>query len=110
MAAYGHDAVVLLGAVHDAAAAAWLRELPAVEVLRRVLVQNYVITTDATGGEVIRAREAEQDGLPPGRTRVSSPYDLDTRWAAKGDDPYWNGYKVHVTTPLGCHAGQPTAG
>jgi hypothetical protein len=68
-----------------------------VEVLRRVLVQNYVITVDAAGREVIRAREAEQDGLPPGRTRLTSPYDLDTRWAAKGDDLYWNGYKIHVT-------------
>ena len=45
----------------------WLRELPAVEVLRRVLVQNYVITTNAAGREVIRAREADTDGLPPGR-------------------------------------------
>ncbi|MGH3567796.1 MAG: hypothetical protein ACRDRH_17555 [Pseudonocardia sp.] len=75
----------------------WLRELPAVDVLRRVLVQNYLITTDAAGREVIRAREADTDGLPPGRTRVSSPYDTDARWAAKGDDLYWNGYKVHVT-------------
>jgi len=122
VAAYGRDAVVLLRAVHDASAPAWLRELPAVEVLRRVLVQNYVITTDATEREVIRAREAEQDGLPPGRTRVTSPYDLDTRWAAKGDDLYWNGYKVHVTetcqtpdpapdhTPTGDDAGDDDAG
>jgi len=29
--------------------------------------------------------------------RLSSPYDTDARWAAKGDDLYWNGYKVHVT-------------
>ncbi len=28
---------------------------------------------------------------------MTSPYDLDARWAAKGDDLYWNGYKVHVT-------------
>jgi hypothetical protein len=97
VAAYGRDAVVLLRAVGDPGAPVWLRELPAVEVLRRVLVQNYVITVDAAGREVIRAREAEQDGLPPGRTRLASPYDLDTRWAAKGDDLYWNGYKIHVT-------------
>ena len=29
--------------------------------------------------------------------RLSSPYDTDARWAAKGDDLYWNGYKVHIT-------------
>ncbi len=95
--AYGTDAVVLLRAVGDPGAPPWLRELRAVEVLRRVLVQNYVITLDAAGREVIRAREADTDGLPPGRTRLTSPYDLDARWAAKGDDLYWNGYKVHVT-------------
>jgi transposase len=94
---YGTDALVLLRAVGDSAAPPWLRELPAVDVLRRVLVQNYLVTTDAVGREVIRAREAEQDGLPPGRTRLTSPYDTDARWAAKGDELYWNGYKVHVT-------------
>lgn len=97
VAGYGTDALVLLRAVGDSAAPPWLRELPAVDVLRRVLVQNYLVTTDAAGREVIRAREAEQDGLPPGRTRLTSPYDTDARWAAKGDELCWNGYKVHVT-------------
>jgi len=97
MTAYGTDAVALLCAVFAPAAPVWLAELPAVDVLRRVLVQNYVIATDTRGREVIRAREADTDGLPPGRTRLSSPYDTDARWAAKGDDLYWNGYKVHLT-------------
>lgn len=97
VAGYGTDALVLLRAVGDSAAPPWLGELPAVDVLRRVLVQNYLVTTDAAGREVIRAREAEQDGLPPGRTRLTSPYDTDARWAAKGDELCWNGYKVHVT-------------
>lgn len=108
VAAYGTDALVLLRAVGDPAAPPWLRELPAVEVLRRVLVQNYVIVTDAAGREVIKAREAEQDGLPPGRVRLSSPYDLDARWAAKGDELYWNGYKLHVTET--CDDPDPAAG
>ena len=61
VAGYGTDALVLLRAVLvDSAARAWLRELPAVDVLRRVLVQNYLVTTDATGREVIRAREADK--------------------------------------------------
>lgn len=97
VAAYGTDALALLRAVGDTGAPPWLGELPAVEVLRRVLVQNYLITCDDAGREVIRAREADTDGLPPGRTRLSSPYDIDARWAAKGDDLYWNGYKLHVT-------------
>jgi hypothetical protein len=39
----------------------------AVEVLRTVLIQNYCIRTDARGREVITRREADTDGLPPGR-------------------------------------------
>jgi len=107
VAAYGVDALTLLRAVGDVAAPLWLRELPAVHVLRRVLVQNYMITTGVQGREVIRAREADTDGLPPGRTRLSSPYDLDTRWAAKGDDLFWNGYKVHITET--CEGPDPDA-
>ena len=94
---YGTDAVRLLRAVAAPGAPAWLGELPAVQVLRTVLVQNYLIITDRQGREVVRRREADTDGLPPGRTRIASPYDLDTRWAAKGEDLCWNGYKVHLT-------------
>jgi transposase len=94
---YGRDALVLLRAIYDPRAPGWLREVPAVDVLRRVLVQHYLITTDARGREVIRMREAEVDGLPPGRARIGSPYDPDARWAAKGEDLFWHGYKVHLT-------------
>src|SRR5262245_47161042 len=38
---YGSDALALLRAVYAPEAPDWLGELPAVEVLRRVLVQNY---------------------------------------------------------------------
>jgi transposase len=106
---YGRDALALLRAVGDPQAPGWLRELPAVDVLRRVLVQNYLITTGARGREVIRMREAEVDGLPPGRARISSPYDPDARWAAKGEDLAWNGYKVHLTETCD-HSGPDAAG
>jgi transposase len=99
--AYGSDALTLLRAVYAPEAPDWLPELPAVEVLRQVLVQNYHIRTDARGREVITRREADTDGLPPGALRISSPYDTDTRWAAKGEDLYWNGYKVHLSET--CH-------
>lgn len=99
--AYGTDALTLLRAVYAPDAPDWLGELPAVEVLRQVLMQNYHIRTDAHGREVITRREADTDGLPPGRLRISSPYDTDTRWAAKGEDLYWNGYKVHLSET--CH-------
>lgn len=46
---------------------------------------------------MILRREADTDGLPPPRFKVTSPYDTDTRWAVKGDDLFWNGYKVHLS-------------
>jgi IS5 family transposase len=77
-----------------------------------VILQNYVITTDRQGREVVKRREADTDGLPPASLRVSSPYDVDARWAAKGDDLFWNGYKIHITEtcdsqPATCGAQQP---
>ena len=95
--AYARDGYALLEAVYDKTAPGWLRELPAVDVLRRVLVQNY--TRTITGGkEVIKRREKapEGDGLPPGHTRIASPYDTDARWSVKRDT-FWLGYKLHVT-------------
>src|SRR5204862_3591230 len=65
--------------------------------LRIMLVQNYHITTDGRGREVIRRREADTDGLPPARSRITSPYDTDARRAAKGEDLFRNGFKVHLT-------------
>jgi hypothetical protein len=75
-------------------------ELPAVETLRQVLVQNYTLVIHADGREVVRRREKTWqeggDGLPPGRSRIASPFDTDARWGAKRDEP-WLGYKLHVT-------------
>jgi len=95
---YARDGYTLLEAVYDSSAPAWLRELPAVDVLRRVLVQNYTRTITGDGREVIRRREKEPegDGLPPGHARIISPYDTDARPAAKRET-YWLGYKLHIT-------------
>jgi hypothetical protein len=64
-------------------------------------VQHYLITTDARGREVMRRREAQADGLPPGRARIGSPDDPDARRAAKGEDLVWTGYTVHLTEACG---------
>jgi IS5 family transposase len=94
---YGQDAVALLRAVYAEQSPDWLAEVPAVETLRIVLLQNYYLSTDTQGREVIQRREADEHGLPPAHRRVSSPYDTDARWAAKGEETFWLGYKVHVT-------------
>jgi transposase len=95
---YARDGYALLEAVHDQMAPVWLRELPAVDVLRRVLLQNYTRTITSGGREVIKRRqkEPEGEGLPPGHTRIASPYDTDARWGVKRDT-FWLGYKLHVT-------------
>ena len=96
--AYARDGYALVEAVYDRSSPAWLRELPAVDVLRRVLLQNYTRTTTKDGREVIRRREKEPegDGLPPGHARIASPYDTDARWGVKREE-FWLGYKLHIT-------------
>ena len=66
--AYGRDGHTLLKAVYAAAGdpdLAFLARLHQVEVLRVVLVQNYLIVAGKRGREVIKRREAEVEGLPP---------------------------------------------
>jgi transposase len=92
-ARYGADGYHLLEAAWSPGAPGWLRELPAVEVLRRVWVQQYTRAEDGT----VRRREAGFElGLPPGRSRIASPYDLDARYSQKRGKE-WRGYKVHLT-------------
>ena len=93
--AYARDGYALVAACYRADAPGWLREVEAVQVLRVVLLQDYTRTVTEAGTEVAR-REAERDGLPPGRFRLTSPYDTDARWGVKRDT-FWNGYKVHLT-------------
>jgi IS5 family transposase len=93
---YARDGMALLSAVWDPASPSWLAHLPAVGVLQRVLVQNVVVDVDRGGREVIRLREADTDGLPPGRCRIVSPYDTDARWGGKRDLT-WFGYKLHIS-------------
>jgi transposase len=108
------DGYALLEAVYDSSAPAWLAEIPMVDVLRRVLLQNYTRTITADGREVIKRRDKapEGDGLPPGHARIASPYDTDARRGAKREE-FWLGYKLHVTEtcddppPCSCNPAGP---
>ena len=105
MVRYGADGYYLLEQVHGPGAPGWLRELPAVQALRRIWIQQfYREVTD--GRQEVRRREKlpEGDGLPPGRDRLISPYDLDARYSIKRDHG-WGGYKVHFTET--CDAPRP---
>jgi hypothetical protein len=95
---YGRDGRMLLTAIYaQRGELAWLREVPQVAVLTTVLRQTFLVETAGNGREVMRRREAKKDGVPPAHTRLASPYDTDARWAAKGTELFWLGYKLHLT-------------
>lgn len=87
----GTDGRVLLQLVYDRAAPAWLHEVPAVQTLRQVWLQQFYATA---GDQALRWRTA--DDLPPAALLISSPYDPDARYSKKRDTE-WTGYKVHLT-------------
>jgi transposase len=85
----GRDGFTVLEAVYAPGAPIWLREVPAVQVLRRAWVEQY-----HRDGEGVRWREGKD--LPPGRRRMSSPYDTDARYGTKRGSG-WCGYKTHLS-------------
>jgi transposase len=86
----GRDGLELLVAVDADEAPSWLRDLPALRVLRAVWIQNYLVT--ATG---VRWR-TDKEGVPPAARFISSPYDTDAHYARKHTTS-WVGYKVHLS-------------
>jgi transposase len=92
---YGRDGYLLLRQAYHRDAPGWLRDLPAIQALRQVWVQQFCLDD----GEKVIWRGDEQ-GLPPGRTRIRSPYDTDVRYAEKRGRG-WTGYKVHLSET--CH-------
>lgn len=84
----GKDGWKVLCAVFDPLTPSWLREVPAVQVLHRIWVQNYWMKD-----EHLRWREAEN--IPPATLFISSPYDPDAHLGKKRST-LWTGYKVHL--------------
>jgi transposase len=85
----GSDGHRLLEALYAPSSAAWLRELPAVETLRRVWLQNFSLTD----GQV---QWRSSDNIPPSARFLGSPYDIQARYSKKRSTS-WVGYKVHLT-------------
>src|SRR5262249_49950685 len=90
VAQVGADGLALLDGVHGDDAPPMLRTLPAIQLLRKVWVQNYV---PIEGGLRWRTND---DGLPPATQFISSPYDPEAHLALK-QSTAWVGYKVHLT-------------
>lgn len=85
----GRDGVKLLCWIDANDAPGWLQKIPAVEVLRKTLENQYRLE----GGEPIW-REAKE--LPASGERLASPYDSDARFGNKKSTT-WTGYKLHLT-------------
>ncbi|MEV0623900.1 transposase [Nonomuraea sp. NPDC050404] len=80
----GADAYLLLQRLADHGG-------PPVEALRQIFLQNFLL--DGSGRPRPRT---DTDGLPPGLLRIISPYDLQARFAIRGDTR-WSGYLLHIT-------------
>jgi transposase len=93
----GADGRRLLQAVETATDQPWLREIPAVQTLRQVWMEQY---TDPPGPLRWRAVKERVSAAE----LIASPYNPDARYSTKRE-VQWVGYKVHLTET--CDDGQP---
>jgi transposase len=93
----GADGQRLLQAIDDAVENPWLREVPAVQTLRRVWAEQY---TDVEG--TLKWREVKD--MPSPAALLASPYEPEARYSTKREVE-WVGYKVHFTET--CEAETP---
>lgn len=94
----GEDGTFLLEEVRTAAEAEQLRELPGVEFLRQMWVQQYWREVKEDGTVHLHVRG--DDNQPPGAQRLHSPYDPEMRYSAKRERG-WVGYKTQLTETSG---------
>ncbi len=107
----GRDGYRLLAVCYAPEAPAAVRTHPAVEILRRVWLQNFYVETERPSGglsaspaPLTRVSWREAGNLPPAADRIQSPYDLEAHYSRKRDAE-WVGYKGHVTET--CDPDQP---
>jgi transposase len=93
----GADGYHLLSAIDADRAPQWLREVPAVKVLRQMWEQQY----DVRNGQVHWRSEKES---PPSKELIQSPYDPEARNRTKRE-VNWTGYAAHFTEA--CDADMP---
>ncbi|MCT7958236.1 IS1182 family transposase [Laspinema palackyanum] len=87
----GADGHHLLAAIYEGGTAFDLCELPSVEILRQVWIQQYAFINSE-----LKWRDPKDLKLPPNSIQIESPYDIEARNATKGEKN-WTGYQVHLT-------------
>jgi transposase len=97
----GADGYQLLAWVRLPESPPGLCDLPALEALRQIWLQQYYRCT-VPGLEALRWRTGDEQ--PPAAVRITSPYDLEARYCSKRDT-HWVGYKLHLTET--CDPDQP---
>ena len=76
-------------AIYSSEALTTLRQLPAVETLRRLWLQQFYAPEST-----VRLRA--QEDRPPCVQQIRSPYDIEARYGTKRTT-HWTGYKVHLS-------------
>ena len=97
LAGYDCDGYLVLEAIVTTAELPWLKDLPAVELLRRLWVQQYW----CDDGQV---KQRPVKHMPPASTWIRSPYDDEARYCTKRSTD-WVGYRTHITET--CDEGHP---
>jgi transposase len=95
----GLDGYELLSELFSEVSPSWLGQIPAVETLRKVWLQNFFYDQDGN----VKWRTSEE-GIPRSTRYVNSPIDPDCRYARKFTTS-WVGYRVHLTET--CEEGLP---
>ena len=85
----GADGFALLQAAYAPDAPPEVRDAPAVEVVRRIWLQQYY-------GGSNPPRWRQEPDVPPAAQLIHSPYDLDARYSLQHGSA-WVGYKAHAT-------------
>lgn len=85
----GNDGWVLLAVIDIIPELQWLHQVPAVQTLRKVWIQQF---------EMVEGRLSfrSHENIPPPAQMICSPYDVEATYGRKRA-MWWTGYKVHVT-------------
>jgi len=75
----------------------WVCEMPAVQTLRRVWLQQFYLDEEGV-------HQRDKDNIPPAEQKILSPYDTEARYSRKRGTE-WCGYKVHLSET--CEEDQP---